>query len=128
MSGTALTGDTDHQLSISQDGPYQVEIADSNGCKNMSAVFNATGLGITAVKANFDVQLYPNPNNGNFTLQFSDNKLRQVCILDLTGRLILMQQVMQHKDFDCSLLSSGVYLLKISDDTGVRTLQMVLER
>ncbi len=66
---------------------------------------------------NESLRIYPNPNNGEFTLAFDnkDNQLLQITINDITGKTIYFNTTNQDvfkiskKDF-----ATGVYLVKIS--------------
>jgi hypothetical protein len=105
-----------------------VQVADS-GCANVSAILHISGLGVESISGAYGLQLFPNPNNGSFTLQFSDNREHYVWLTDMTGRMITEEAaVTGYKDFEISGLSCGVYLLQIHDASGLQTLRMVVQR
>ncbi len=128
LNDTLISGATGRQLVVSRNGTYTVQVSDTNACSNTSAGLNVTALAINDVAVGFDVQLYPNPSNGNFTLQFSDNVPRTVSITDATGRLITIQQVAASRNFDISALSSGIYLLSIKNEKAAYTLRIVVQK
>jgi large repetitive protein len=129
LNDSAVLNASSRSIVVTQNGNYAVQISDTNGCQNTSAETNITTLGIMDITANYSVQLYPNPNNGSFVLQFSDNTPRSVSITDVTGRLIVTaQQVAARKDFDCTYLPAGIYLLQIKDESSVQTLRVVMDR
>lgn len=68
-----------------------------------------------------NLSIYPNPNNGLFTVKFEDKHAGniQLQLIDLTGKIILMESK-QHRDIseftiDASTLSKGMYWLKVFD-------------
>jgi hypothetical protein len=128
LNDTAIAGATGRSLVVDTTGSYTVHITDANGCGNESAAINVTILGIAVITGDYDIQLYPNPNNGNFTLKFSDNQPHTVSLFDLTGRLIATQRVTTRKDFYCSALSNGTYELQIKDECGVGILRTVINK
>ena len=100
--------------------------------------FNQDGGSITAwsldicstlnIKENTlqDFSLYPNPNNGNFNIQFTSNSTKDVKVLvyDMRGRLILensyANNTMFNENIQLNNAQAGVYLLTVTDgDTKV---------
>jgi hypothetical protein len=129
LNDTAINNAMGRTIVITRNGNYTVQVTDSGNCYNVSAVHNVTGLGVDNIIRGYEVQLFPNPNNGNFTLRFSDNQVHYVWLCDVAGRSICVAEpVTGHKDFDASALSSGVYLLEIKDESGLQTLRMVVQR
>jgi len=63
------------------------------------------------------LQVYPNPNNGSFTLNYNGNKaLEQLSVFDITGKLIKSQTLKgfdKNQSFDFTNLAKGMYFLKI---------------
>jgi hypothetical protein len=124
-----LPGATAQHLTISLNGFYQVEITDTNGCQDTSTVLDITTLGIEQLTAENAFELYPNPNNGNFTLSFPSAQTGFVSLFDITGRLIAAPQPLSlSKQFDYSTLNNGVYLLEIESNNIIRTLRLVIEK
>lgn len=63
------------------------------------------------------VSVYPNPSNGEFVIENSDN-IKSYEIADLTGKLISdkkLESSLNKIDVDLNKVSSGVYFLKIYD-------------
>lgn len=72
-----------------------------------------------------EISLYPNPNNGNFTLsipqEFADG---QIIISDLSGKIIVTKQINGVVN-DLSLnINQGLYLVQITNNKQVHTIQL----
>ncbi len=65
--------------------------------------------------------VYPNPNNGNFTIQFNSTSTESInlSVYDVGGRQIYMNEYANHGLFDENIqlgnLQSGIYLIKVKD-------------
>lgn len=61
--------------------------------------------------------IYPQPNNGCFTLKLeNDNTFNSLKIIDLSGRIIIEQSISNNNtDFNLSFLDSGIYYLLLVD-------------
>ena len=116
FNDTVLPGDTSVVLVVNRTGNYQVQFTGPNGCQNMSAVYDYLGTGIQLVQNAFSVTLYPNPNNGNFIVGFSDNTAKDITVTDMIGQTVVpSRRVALKTEFDLSLLADGVYQLKVTD-------------
>jgi hypothetical protein len=65
------------------------------------------------VNKQVEIDLYPNPSNGNFTIS-SNTKLKSVSITDYTGKIVLQKNDLETGviDLDFSNFDSGVYIIK----------------
>jgi hypothetical protein len=91
---------------------------DTNGCSGAATdtvVVNAcTGI---AEPGNSLFQLYPNPNNGMFTL--NANTTGTVVIWDQTGRVVYQNQMTPGRnELNLQRESSGLYTVRFTDHTG----------
>ncbi|MCW3082766.1 MAG: hypothetical protein JWP12_132 [Bacteroidetes bacterium] len=80
-------------------------------------------------KAKGEMSVYPNPNNGVFTISFSDNMANsKVEIMNMEGRLVysaVLKGADTKKDVDLTGLAKGVYYVRISNDVDVLTEKLV---
>ena len=64
--------------------------------------------------------LYPNPNNGRFTVDFTslaDADIFTVTVVDLIGKTVYREELSKDestRQFDLSHLKNGIYVLMIS--------------
>jgi len=64
------------------------------------------------------VNIYPNPNSGNFTISTSDKY--EISIYNLSGKLILKDKILKGtKTIDLSQYGTGIYLIQFRDNTNI---------
>ena len=127
LNGSAITNANNRYLVITRNGNYKVTVTDSNGCQNISDTLYVVMNAIAEIAGNYGVQLYPNPNNGNFTLRFSDSNPHSFSLMDVSGQLIGKEEEI-HNEFDCSIGCSGLYFINIKDAISARTLRVVVTK
>jgi hypothetical protein len=99
-----------------------------NLCKSESVpVLKSETFGLT------DFSLYPNPNNGNFTVQFSSETSSDVNVTvhDLRGRQVYTKSFQNNGLFNQELklnnTSSGIYLVTVQDGNRKEVKKIVVE-
>jgi hypothetical protein len=125
-SGPGVNGNT-FDPSAAGNGTQTViyNYTDSNGCTDsaqVSIVVNGC-VGIhESVSINL-LNLYPNPNNGTFTIELREQT--NIIITDALGKIVYAAQLQSGKQLiDLPALSSGIYVL---DANGAKV-KVVLER
>jgi len=123
LNGT-IAGGNSQSILITQNGNYSVAVTGTGGCMDTSAVFSVTGMGINEIISGYGVKLFPNPNNGSFTLQFTDNIVREVEIKDAVGRsVVTATRVSGQQSFNVEELAPGIYIMIIYENGGQRSLK-----
>ena len=112
---------------------FSVTVTDANGCEGTDSITVVVDpcTGIAEAEGGISMMIYPNPNNGNFTLSISGLKqLAKVEILNLLGQTISTEQVSINgafvKEYDLSGLAKGSYLMKVTTDKSVRTERLIV--
>ena len=86
---------------------------------------------IAKINNEVNLSLYPNPNNGKFTIQFKDysNKYFSIYIYDVFGKIVFSErsEVKEIKNVDLSILPNGVYICKIISDYMIDNIKIVKE-
>jgi len=84
--------------------------------------------------SNFDVSIYPNPNNGTFVVNFQSIESQDVSLKlrDVTGREVITRSVKSNIGentipFELSGYASGVYLLEMRMGQETKTVKVVVE-
>ena len=112
-----LNGDTNQVLNPPQDGNYTVIVTDSNGCTNTSGPYNFFSTAIGAMTDFIGIHIYPNPNNGNFTLTFNQlPKASAFQIVDVFGQVVYETNISSKEStytISNSYLNGGIYFWQI---------------
>lgn len=101
-------------------GTYTITVTSANGCSTMDSVTVGSTLGIASLTANSGINVYPNPNNGNFTVALSGTTDKSTVEVYNT----LGQQVFTHNlTLGSNILNmnsqpDGVYMYRILSDNG----------
>jgi hypothetical protein len=118
----SITGATGQIYTPTANDDYYVVVTDANGCSGQSNMLPIT-LGLSGVisKANA-ITLFPNPNNGYFTINglinINDNELN-VRVVDVMGRIVYEEaRVMDNgtslRSFELKVLvPAGLYILEL---------------
>ena len=124
INNAVIANSNSQTIYIHQNGKYFVKVDSTNGCSNSSDPLNVT------VFYNDHILIYPNPNNGNFTIDFIElSGTKNVDVYDMEGKLLnsfSTSDDMINIDFQ-QLFSSGMYLLKIQTDQGTFNEKVVVE-
>jgi hypothetical protein len=119
---------------------YLVDIVVGDGVVGTfnNVTFNLCGLQTTIVLETesfglTDFALYPNPNNGNFTVQFNSESSNDinVTVHDLRGRQVFANSFQNNGLFNQELklnnTSSGIYLVTVQDGNRKEVKKIVVE-
>ena len=129
-NSSPINGATSQSYTATQNGTYYVQIADSNGCTAFSATFSINDVGIASLELQSGIQLYPNPNEGEFTIHSAEElKGSLLEIYNIGGAVVYSERINQsannhivNADFD-----SGTYLVRITNADGeIRMCRMMI--
>ena len=71
------------------------------------------------------ISIFPNPSNGTFTIQNNELQIKNIEIIDITGKVIQKQQfVVPNSQF--SIKEKGVFLIKLQTENNVYTQKIVI--
>jgi len=124
-NGTAIAGATSQTLgplTVADIGNYRVVYTAPTGCVGTSADLAVTGL------ASPNLYVYPNPNRGQFTVQFYNQSNEEVTlrIFDAKGALVYQRKYATTLPYtninvnlaDGRILTAGVYVVDVLDSGG----------
>ena len=97
----------------------------TNQIIQISVVNHITGINQIASTTN-QINLYPNPNNGNFTIETNNAEKQTISIFDINGKLVLSQTINGASYIDASNLNAGVYNLNAVSKQGVVNKRLVI--
>jgi hypothetical protein len=104
-------------------GSYAVIV--SNGtCVDTSECRPIYPLGIEQLEQSNAVSVFPNPNNGLFTLKIQEDA--QLVVKDIYSRLVMKMTLLKgdHK-LDISSLSNGLYFLNVQDKNNQQVIRLL---
>lgn len=110
---------------------------DSLGCSGMDTITITVDLclGTTPPVSHLQtpISLYPNPNNGTFTLAFTHSMENVIVeMVDVNGRTVFAQQydvnAGDQKQVDLNGEANGMYLLRVTSANAVSTQRVLINR
>ena len=75
---------------------------------------------------NSTVNIYPNPNNGNFIVETNSNERQNVQLFDINGKLVLSVLINGKTSIDVTGLEEGIYTLTIKGANGIANKKLVI--
>lgn len=112
FDGQKIEGATSSTYTPTKNGIYLVRITDNNGCVyRYSQGYKFSDGSTSGIKNSLgtsELKLYPNPNNGRFSIDKGNSlKTIEVKINDVFGRVVLQTQNLEN--IDMSEFKSGMY-------------------
>lgn len=106
---------------------YTLTGIDLNGCTSETTVEQIVSecLGINQISG-MSANIYPNPNNGLFTIELGNGSKKVVELMDFTGKIVYSETNENVRtDIDISGLAHGVYHLRITYNNTVEIVKVV---
>jgi len=127
---TPVVGATNQTFALGQENYYYAVIITQNNCTDTSSCYVVNYEGIPTYSNNNNaVNIYPNPNNGMFSIVSSANHDVQCTVYDVTGKLVLSQTIQNGKaDIDAGALAEGVYNISLISTEGIVNKRLVITR
>jgi hypothetical protein len=111
-------------LSLVSSQKYYVSVQSENFAGMRSSVltsdgqvyYNGLATSVNSLSSESDLEIFPNPNNGQFTIQHSGLKEKtELQIVDVLGKLVLKKEIIADATtIDLSSQSNGVYYLMMN--------------
>ena len=125
---TIISGEIGQSYTTTANGNYAVELSE-NGCIDTSACTTITTVGILENDFGKEFKIYPNPTEGNFSIDLGNiYQTIVITITDLNGRTI---QTKEHTDSQLLNLnleeSTGIYLLIVESEINKAVIRLVKE-
>jgi hypothetical protein len=117
LPGTSGTGTT-----------YTITITDAGGCSTSQTFTITCVTGIQSLANAGIVNVYPNPNNGLFTVVTNNKNLKSIKITDITGRLLYSGNTSDKEvQLNISHFNSGMYILEIISNGEIARFNIIKE-
>lgn len=103
------------------EGPYYVKTR----CYNDSEIsyigegFSSCFLGVNDLQSEVNIEIYPNPTQDNFTIETTDNRILEIHIYSVSGKLIYSTQPNNPKlEVNTTIFKPGLYLISVQTENG----------
>ncbi|MEO0472773.1 MAG: T9SS type A sorting domain-containing protein, partial [Bacteroidota bacterium] len=118
-------------------GDYEVTTIDANGCTSVDTItVNGFGPGVSIedelTAGITQMQMFPNPNNGSFSLNLQLDRVEDVKIevIGINGQTIASQElnnvVNVEQRFELNNVASGLYLVRVTTTRGAATQKLMV--
>ncbi len=117
--GTGDNDDVEDLIGIIS-GIYTVIVSDSIGCSDTSNAIVNDLLGIENIRIKDVIEVYPNPNQGEFMLKISEPLNGTMRLYNVAGEVILKKQISAYQSevkFELETLQIGMYFININTDS-----------
>jgi len=113
-------------------GSYTVQLIAANDCGSdtLTKTLTISGLGISTITADKDLNIYPNPANDVVSIENNSTaRLETLSVINSLGIVVLRQPLNGKKEMvKLSDLAAGIYTFMIGTDQGFVTRKIVLIR
>ncbi len=128
--GNAIQGANESTFTPEESGEYSVFVI-TGACGGSSDCIEVIVTGIEEQALNYDVSLFPNPNNGQFTVRIEDMKNEDISlqVYNNLGQLILSKKIYgeQETGIDLGIQSAGMYSLRLGNEKGYVQKHFIIE-
>jgi len=134
LNGNIISGATQQNYTAQQNGNYHVVVTNANNCSSQSNTLAFMIVGIADLERVGVTSVYPNPTNGLFNIQFSDNQQDvQLEIYDISGRIHLQKRVMtinqnSIETLNLDNLTTGIYTIRILSEDNQATFRIIVTK
>lgn len=105
-----IPGETHQTYTASANSNYAVIVTNSLGCKDTSSCITISGVGIEELNINRSLTIYPNPNDGDFTMQ-AKNKGMYTIVNTMGETIKLIELKEENQKVKIDNLARGVYFI-----------------
>jgi hypothetical protein len=133
-TNTIISGATSQSYSASANGSYALIVTENN-CSATGSCYTIGTAGINSFKENSIFNIYPNPNNGVFTIESNTTTKQTIQIFDVSGKIAFSKVIEPVSNsnkkgtkysIDGSNLYEGVYILSIISNEDVVNKRLII--
>ena len=115
FNNAVINGANSQSYTVTQNGTYNVEVTNPEGCSSISANFSVTNTGIAGVKNESGFTMYPNPSGSVIYLECTrEGNDRTFTISDAVGAIVLKGTTNgQRTQVDIAHLAKCLYFVQL---------------
>ncbi|MEQ8623323.1 MAG: SBBP repeat-containing protein [Vicingaceae bacterium] len=128
-SWSIIPDDTNRTFSPTKNGNYAVQITE-NACVDTSACVEITALSVIKNSFKENIEVFPNPTNGNFAIKFENpQNTLFVRLSTVKGKLITSETFKNVAFIPMELNNAkGIYFLEIQDQFGKKAIIKLIKK
>ena len=129
--GNPISGATNQNYTVAQNGLYFDLYTDAFGCSVSSDTINYVWVGIAENNVQENLSVYPNPNNGEFTIDWTgpaSGKIK-IAIYSSLGEIVYTKEMINESKpviIDLLTAAQGVYLLQATSAYSTITKKLIV--
>lgn len=107
------------------------KFTNGNGCVGTAtSPIEVKGCAGVDEEALLTVSLFPNPSNGNVTIEVGDATIENVVVFDNLGKLVhvMNDSAVSNVEMNLNQLADGVYTLEVTTDLGIVRKQLMIKK
>lgn len=109
-----------------QDGVYKVRVTKAGCISEVSAPYTyGEPFSVKELGSNIEMNVFPNPSNGDVRIMFSDIKNANLEVFDIAGKLIFSQSIANGFVIEDEVLPKGTYIIKLTSSTKTATQKLI---
>lgn len=132
LGGFAISGATANYYIPVITGDYFVIVLDSNGCLSDTSNIVSVYLGGIDEEGSSEIEIFPNPNNGIFTISYNsiNGENAEINLVNSIGQTLVERRISNHSTnmFNASFLAPGLYFLKLTTGKSVQLHKVLITR
>lgn len=132
QDNTTIISATMQSYTPSANGQFAVIVSDTSGCVDTSSCVSVTTVGVEETVALNEMSVYPNPNNGLFTVSIpnADYNAMSMEVVSIDGKVIYSDKFSNvsgtfTNEIDMTNAANGTYFLRVTAD-GTTTVMKVV--
>lgn len=123
---TPISGATDSAYTAPANGDYAVIVTSALGCTDTSVCTTVSEVGFDQNDLSL-VRIYPNPTNGNFTIQAANATAINYVIYDIYGRVLMSNVLVELETIDLGNVEKGIYFIQLDLNDQRLTKKIILQ-
>ncbi|MBL7890130.1 MAG: T9SS type A sorting domain-containing protein, partial [Bacteroidia bacterium] len=126
----SIIGETGNSYTPEVSGNYFVIVAGPFGCvSDTSNIISFISTEVETRSDEFELKIYPNPNQGFFTIELESSSEFTIELINTIGQSIYSKSTNNKIEFvNCTDLPDGFYIIKVSHETEITSRKIIIKK